>query len=131
MPYPPREVSLLKKLRHPNICQLYDIITLHDRILLMTEYEKFNMHANSCVAGIALVESSSTTWKNLTTSPNLKPGNFIFFPCFFFFFSCFFFCFVLFGLVWFFFFSPSYLVMPNCRKTLVSPDDIRCGIYAP
>lgn len=38
MPYPPREVSLLKKLRHPNICQLYDIITLHDRILLMTEY---------------------------------------------------------------------------------------------
>ena len=105
MPYPPREVSLLKKLRHPNICQLYDIITLHDRILLMTEYEKFNMHANSCVAGIALVESSSTTWKNLTTSPNLKPGNFIFFLVFFFFFLVFFF--VLFCLVWFgFFFFP-------------------------
>eukprot|EP01104_Vermistella_antarctica_P018328 TRINITY_DN6740_c0_g1_i1.p1 TRINITY_DN6740_c0_g1~~TRINITY_DN6740_c0_g1_i1.p1 ORF type:complete len:726 (-),score=160.94 TRINITY_DN6740_c0_g1_i1:300-2477(-) len=38
MPYPPREVSLLKRIRHPNICMLYDTIELDDRLILIMEY---------------------------------------------------------------------------------------------
>eukprot|EP01103_Thecamoeba_quadrilineata_P010999 TRINITY_DN2526_c0_g1_i1.p1 TRINITY_DN2526_c0_g1~~TRINITY_DN2526_c0_g1_i1.p1 ORF type:complete len:657 (+),score=117.88 TRINITY_DN2526_c0_g1_i1:170-2140(+) len=37
MAYPPRELSLLRELNHPNIGQLFDVIELTDRILMVTE----------------------------------------------------------------------------------------------
>jgi PAS domain S-box-containing protein len=37
MPYPPRELELLKKLRHPHICQLLHPIVREDAVLLVME----------------------------------------------------------------------------------------------
>lgn len=38
MEYPPRELRLLKKLNHPHIYKLLDIVELEDRILMITEF---------------------------------------------------------------------------------------------
>ncbi len=37
MMYPPREISLINRLNHPNICRLYDTITCDDAIYMITE----------------------------------------------------------------------------------------------
>jgi serine/threonine protein kinase len=37
MPFPPREIPILKKLHHPYICKLLDLIELPDRIHLILE----------------------------------------------------------------------------------------------
>jgi hypothetical protein len=35
MAFPPREISLLKALHHPNICKLYDVIDDGDNVYLV------------------------------------------------------------------------------------------------
>ncbi len=37
MIYPPREIELIRKLNHPNICRLYDTITTEEAIFMITE----------------------------------------------------------------------------------------------
>ncbi len=37
MVYPPREIDLIRKLNHPNICRLYDTITTDEAIFMITE----------------------------------------------------------------------------------------------
>lgn len=37
MRYPPREIELINKLNHPNICRLYDTIVHENAIYMVTE----------------------------------------------------------------------------------------------
>ena len=38
MPFPPKEIEILKKLRHPNICALWDVINAGKKVFLIQEF---------------------------------------------------------------------------------------------